>query len=150
MKRLLLSLLFITSAIAGEYKLVGTHKLEVTMFGIDVYNASYFKDGDNNKITLKYLRDVEKKYSVEGWEKGLAKYDTKEEKEARKWLINTSEDIKEGDVLELIEKENKLIITLNGKITHQNNDKLIAKLALAPWIGKYPAKKEMKNDLIGK
>jgi hypothetical protein len=150
MKKLILSVLFVTSAIAGEYKLIGTHLLEVTMFGIDVYKASYYKDADNNKILLQYLRDVEKKYTVEGWEKGLVKYDSNEEKEARKWLVKTSGDIKEGDVLELIQEENKLKIVLNGKVTHQSDDNLIAKLALAPWIGKYPAKEEMKKDLLGK
>ncbi len=150
MKKIILLFLIVSSAIAGQYKLIGTHLLEVTMFGIDVYKASYLKDGENQKISLKYLRDVEKKYSVEGWETGLEKYTKPEEIKAKKWLIETTSDLKEGDTLELKTENQKLTISKNGKVTHESSEATIAKLALAPWIGKYPAKEEMKKDLIGK
>ena len=86
-----------------------------------------------------------------GWEQGLEKYgDSQEVKNAVKWFKSTADDIKEKDIIEIITSKDKVIFYKNGKPTHESTDNTIIKLALAPWIGKYPIDKKIKKELLGK
>lgn len=154
MIKIVLSLLLITSHVLAKdeknYQLIGESLLEVTIFKLDVYKISFYKAELAEKIKLKYLRDVEKKYSIMGWEQGLEKYDSDKDKKAKSWLISTTADIKENDVIEIEKYKDKVIIKKNGDKTHESSDKNVRRLVFEPWIGKYPVSKEMKKDLLGK
>ncbi len=55
----------------------GEALVEVGPFGLDVYIARFFDSGTGLKlIELEYLRDVMRKFSMMGWDKGLAVFDT--------------------------------------------------------------------------
>jgi hypothetical protein len=139
-----------TPSRADEYKLIGSSLLEVTMFKLDVYKIKYYeKNKTEQKLTLKYLRDVEKKYSVMGWEQSLEKIKDKNLKSAKEWLVNTSSDIKENDLIEIYKDSNSVIFKKNGVQTHKSKNPNIIQLVLEPWIGRYPITKEIKNELLG-
>ena len=154
LKAIFINLLIYSTCFASEYKLIGSSLLEVTIFKLDVYELYYYEKKDNKsihqKLTLKYLRDVKKKYSVMGWSQGLEKYiKTPDEQKALKWFLSTTNDIKEGDQMDIIKSNNKVQIFKNGKIINESNDPDVFKLSHAVWIGKYPISEKIKEQLLG-
>ena len=126
MKLLLIFICFINLAVANEvklddpkWKLIGKALLEVTVFKVDVYNAQYFKHENGGELlTLNYLRDVEKKYSLQGWDAGFKNLkESKDEKikEAIKWIRENTKDLKE--------KETFSILKYNGVTKFYKNKK---------------------------
>ena len=72
-RKILLITLSLWSVLASaELQLVGKAMLEYSIFKIDVYEVSYFKDKKTKveKLTLNYKRDVAAKHSLEGWKVG--------------------------------------------------------------------------------
>lgn len=155
MSKLIILLLFlglINSAHSNELKLMGKALFEVTIFKIDVYEISYYKDKNQlTEIHLKYKRDIEKKYSILGWTKSLEYMvkDSKEMKEKLQWLLKNTSDYKKNDVIILRKEKNKVTILKNNSLVASITDDLIAKLIHAPWIGDKPITNKVKSDLLG-
>ena len=80
-----------------------------------------------------------------GWEQGLARFTTKEDNKAKAWLFETTPDIKDGDIVEIMKANGIVTFKINGKETHISKDKHILRLVFEPWIGKHPISKNMKK-----
>jgi hypothetical protein len=144
-------ILFQSNGFASDFKLIGKFLLEYSIFKIDVYEISYFKASDGSeKLVLDYKRDVEKKYSIKGWEEGL-KYKLKDRAytEKAKWLLNNTIDLKEGDKFSVIKNKSKVTLQKNEIEIATIKDPLIAELAFEPWLGNVPVSMELKNSLLG-
>ncbi len=135
---------------ATEHKFKMTGKAKLNYWFWDIYEISHHAHQKEKiqLLKLKYLRDVEKKYSEEGWEVGLKPL---ENKEVIKWFKNISPSMKEGDTLEIIKQHpNITIIKHNDKTIAKSNKNDIFQAAHYPWIGKEPIDKKLKNKLLGK
>lgn len=154
MKILLIMLIlsfFTLSSNASEFRLMGTHLLEYSIFKIDIYQISYFKSSNAEKLVLDYKYPVKKDHSIEGWKFGL-KHKLYEEENATKakWFFDHCFDVKKGDRLTLLKKEGKLEIYLNDELKGKTNDDKIMALAFEPWLGENPVDVELKEALLGK
>jgi hypothetical protein len=151
MKALLFVLLLSSSYTlsAKDWKLKGKSMLEFSIFKIDIYEISYYKSADSTMLVLDYKKDVAKKYSIEGWKKGLEKIlaEKKIPWKRVKWLIDNSVDLDSGDKLKIIVKKDLVSLFKNDRLISQINDQLIAELVFEPWIGKYPVDKKVKKEL---
>lgn len=149
MKILLLSLILSLKAFASDYQMVGTYLLEYSIFKIDVYQISYFKNEVGEKLVLDYKTDVKRKYSQEGWKVGL-KHFLEEEKYKIKtqWLIENTVDVKSGDQLSIVRKQDSIEIYKNNELVAKTQDADIAKLAFEPWLGERPVSEELKKALL--
>lgn len=132
------------------FSLVGTYLLEYSVFKIDVYQVSYLKSSNAERILLDYKMGVKKEYTQEGWRVGL-KHKIKDGPYRQKfqWLLDNAVDV---------EAKDQLSITRTGKLVeiHKNNvlvasieDGDIALLAFEPWIGEMPLSVKMKEALLG-
>lgn len=153
MKILLLMILsfFQFHALGSEYKQVGTYLLEYSIFKIDVYQITYFKAADAEKLVLDYKVDVEKKHSLEGWKVGLKhKLDKPEYKEKAQWLFDHTVDMKKGDKFELVKSNGTLEFFRNSQSIGKTSDPVIVELAFEPWLGEKPVDDKLKASLLGK
>ncbi|GAB4419904.1 MAG: hypothetical protein OHK0056_30220 [Bacteriovoracaceae bacterium] len=149
MKVLSLILFVSLNAFAMEYKQVGTYLLEYSIFKIDVYQITYFKNGQSEKLELVYKTDVKKKYSQEGWRVGLKHLiDQEDMKEKINWLLDNSVDVKSGDKLSIIKTDDRVQLFKNDILLAQVQDKVIARLAFEPWLGEKPVSEELKKSLL--
>ena len=141
----------ISISFASELKLIGTGLLEVTFLNIDVYQVSYYKNESTSEIHLNYKRDVEKKHSILGWTKSLKHMlDTNLHlKNKLNWILNSTTDFKENDLVILRKSINTVSIIKNMVIVDTIMDKDIATLIHEPWIGSKPVSIELKNKLLG-
>lgn len=131
--------------------LVGTYLLEYSVFKIDVYQISYFRGKNAEKLVLDYKRPVEKKYSIEGWKVGLKdKLKDKNFESKIKWLYDHTVDLEKGDTFTLRKTSSALEILKNEKLLGKTSDPAIIALAFEPWLGEKPVDKKLKSALLGK
>jgi hypothetical protein len=128
----------------------GEALVEVGPFGLDVYIARFFDSGNGLKlIELEYLRDVMRKFSLMGWERGLAPFDTPAYEEAVNWIKDKTPDIKEGDRFRVRVDGTSTTLLLNGMTIGESDDPLVAEIILSPWVGDPPVRLEVKQKLLG-
>ena len=134
-----------------DLKFRGKALIEVTIFKIDVYEASYRSNIKLNKtlLELKYLMNVEKKLSIKGWTEGFKPLDKKIFKEAISWVEKNTNDMKKGDVFSMLIENKKVSLFHNGKFLASSTDPNVANIIHYPWIGDKPLDKEIKNKLLG-
>lgn len=139
-----------SSAIASGFTKVGSYLLEYSIFKVDVYQITYFKGQDAEKLVLDYKIAVKKKYSQEGWKIGL-QHRLKDQEYGLKvqWLLDNTDDMLESDQLVILREGDRLQILKNDKLIAMTKDENIAKLAFEPWLGSNPISVELKNALLG-
>ena len=121
----LCTMVYSIGVFAQEYKLVGTALLEYSIFKFDIYQASYYKGEVSKKIVLEYKRDIERKYSIEGWKVGLSsKIKDPKYKEKVQWLMDHTTDVVKGDVLSLIKNGENVKIIKNANLIAEVSDPL--------------------------
>jgi hypothetical protein len=141
------------SLFASELQFVGKVLLEYSVFKIDIYEISYYRGKNREELRLDYKRDLERKYSIKGWEKGLE--GILKEKPSylpkAKWLYDNTIELKEGDLLTIRKDKDKNQITFlkNNKKLSTIIDPIVTLLAFEPWLGKYPVSLDMKKKLFG-
>lgn len=147
----ILLILFSFQSFASDLKMVGTFLLEYSVFKIDVYQISYFKGMDSEKLVLDYKVDVKKKHSLEGWKVGLA-HELKDDirREKAQWLFDHTYDVKKGDSLSIVKTGELLEIYLNEKLMGSTTDPVIRQLSFEPWLGEKPVDANLKASLLGK
>lgn len=153
MKSFLLLNLLIFSFVTEAKTLIGKALLEYSIFKIDVYEVSYYK-GENSleELHLDYKRDVVRKHSIAGWEKGFEPIIKKDPsmKEKLKWVMDKTVDYDKGDLVILRRVGDEVKILRNDKVIAETKDAVIASYLFAPWIGEEPIDKEIKQKLLGK
>ncbi|MEK9941992.1 MAG: hypothetical protein VW771_05890 [Gammaproteobacteria bacterium] len=128
----------------------GEALVEVGPFGLDVYIARFFDSGTGVKlIELEYLRDVLRRFSLMGWERGLAPFDVPTYQEAVNWIKDKTPDIKEGDRFRVRVEGTSTTVLLNGITIGESDDPLVAEIILSPWVGDPPVHLEVKQKLLG-
>lgn len=128
----------------------GEALVEVGPFGLDVYIARFFDSGTGLKlIELEYLRDVMQKFSLMGWDKGLAVFDAAVYQDAVVWIKEKTPDIKEGDRFTVRVDQMRTTIWLNGEVIGETNDPVVAQIILSPWVGEHPVDENVKQKLLG-
>jgi hypothetical protein len=153
MKYLIIALLSVvsTSAISKELKLIGTALAEFSIFNIDIYQISYYKSSTGKEeLHLDYKMDIEKKYSIMGWEKGLSPLLSKKPslKPKFKWIISQVVDLKHGDVYIIKKHFDKVSMFKNSILIGEIIDKEIASMVYEPWIGLNPIDNDIKQKLL--
>ena len=147
----LVFILFTLQANATDYKLIGSYLLEYSVFKIDVYQITYFKAQDAQKLVLEYKLAVKKDHSLEGWKLGL-KHKLKDNLYLKKaqWIFDHTYDVEKGDRLSIIKKGGMLEIYHNEVLKGQTSDPIITELAFEPWLGEKPVDVGLKASLLGK
>lgn len=151
MKLFFLFLLMTNLVFATELKLIGRGLLEYSIFKIDIYEVSYYKNLENHtKLSLDYKIDVKKEYSLEGWKVGLENNikDLTKYKDQINWINQHTTTIKKGDRFSIEIKDDIVTLHLNNKIIASKKDKLLAKIILLPWIGPNPVDQKLKNKIL--
>ncbi|MFT6631279.1 MAG: hypothetical protein ACJAS4_001228 [Bacteriovoracaceae bacterium] len=136
---------------ANELKLIGTGLAEFSIFKIDIYQVSYFKGSNGvEELHLDYKRDISKKYSILGWEKGLEPIKSRVPnfKEKYQWIIDQVVDLKKGDIYKIRKEYNQVSMYKNSKLIGKITDPIIASIVFEPWIGKVPVDKDLKKKLL--
>ena len=130
----------------------GEALIEVTIFKIDVYIASYFENaaGNEQALELSYQIDVEKKHSVEGWTEGFKPLDKEKYKGAIQWVNDQTADMKKGDRFIIWKNGDLVRFYHNDKLSSEIRDKLVSEIVMFPWIGNEPLDKKVKKKLLGK
>jgi len=153
LKKISIILLLASLSINTQAKqLIGKALLEYSIFKIDVYEISYFKDKEGyEEIVLDYKIKVKRKHSQEGWKTSLEEPMKKAGLSQRQisWIYQNSVDMNKNDTLSLIRQKDKVTILKNKKLIATITDKVIAKLILDPWIGEFPIDKIIKYKLLG-
>lgn len=132
------------------FKLIGSALLEFSLFKIDVYKISYYRSASEEKLVLDYLKDVKKKYSIMGWEKGLEHAIEKnpDKKKKFQWIYDNVVDLKKGDSFAMLKNKSELTFFKNGKKTASTKDPFIKKIIFDPWLGEKPVSDEIKKKLL--
>lgn len=139
------------TAIASEYKQIGTYLLEYSIFKIDVYQITYFKAEDSEKLVLDYKVDVKREHSLEGWKVGLKhKLKDKAYEPKVQWLYDHTVDMKKGDKFSLVKSKGTLELFKNSELMAKTTDPMILELAFEPWLGEKPVDDKLKKALLGK
>lgn len=136
---------------ASAMKMIGTALAEFSVFKIDVYQISYFQgEVGQEKMVLDYKRDVEKKYSIMGWEKGLESVLEKNPSYRKQydWIIKHTVDLKKGDQFKILRIQDKVSFYKNSSLIAESEDKVLAKLVFLPWIGVTPVDEDIKQKLL--
>jgi hypothetical protein len=130
---------------------IGSYLFEYSIFKIDVYQISYFKAKDAEKLVLDYKTAVKKEHSLEGWKVGL-KHRLKDKSYQAKaqWLFDHTFDVNKGDSLSMIKKDQLLEIYMNEKLVGKTSDPMISEIAFEPWLGDKPIDEDLKKSLLGK
>lgn len=148
---LLIGLVYSGKTKSEEYTMIGKSLLEYSIFKIDVYEISYYKGSQSEKLILDYKTNVKRKYSQEGWKVGLEhKMNLEPYKKAAQWLLDNTIDLAKGDKLTILKEKSKVTLLKNGKAVAEVNDQKVADLAFEPWLGSKPVSEELKNELLGK
>lgn len=142
-------LLFSFQSLASDFKVVGSYLLEYSVFKVDVYQITYLKSHDAEKLVLEYKRDVERKHSLEGWKVGLAhKLNDSNYKQKAEWLFEHTYDVKKGDTVSMIKTSDTLEIYVNQKLMGKTSDLMIRELSFEPWLGEKPVDVNLKAALL--
>lgn len=131
-------------------QLRGESLVEVGPFGLDVYIARFFSDtGGVRSMELEYLRDVAKEFSIMGWEKGLASFESSVYQGAIEWILAITPDLLKGDRLEMRVAGEATSVFVNGRLIGASDNPQVAELIHAPWIGDAALDSEVKKRLLG-
>ncbi len=134
-------------------RLVGKAMLEFSIFKIDIYEISYYKNSKGQeKLELVYQRDIKKEHSILGWEKGMEPLLEKrpELKEKFQWLLDHTIELKEKDKFTILRDKNfEVILLKNEKVIAKIIDKDIYKMSFYPWLGEIPVDEDLKKKLLG-
>ena len=148
---LLIGLVYTGKTKAEDFTFIGKSLLEYSIFKIDVYEISYYKSSQSEKLILDYKTSVKRKYSQEGWKVGLEhKMNLEPYKKAAKWLLDNTIDLAKGDKLTILKEKSKVTLLKNGNPVAEVIDQKVADLAFEPWLGTKPVSEELKNELLGK
>lgn len=138
-------------AFGSEYKKIGTYLLEYSIFKIDVYQITYFKADDSEKLVLDYKVDVAKKHSLEGWKVGLKHKLADEAYESKaQWLYDHTVDMEKGNQFSLVKSKGTLELFKNSELLAKTTDPMVIELAFEPWLGEKPVDDKLKAALLGK
>lgn len=151
MKLLLVALLNSFVCYADELTLVGKGLLEYSVFKVDIYEISYYRGKDSlEALKLNYKTDVKKKYSIMGWEKGLATTLNRDPslKSKLEWILENTIDFSKGDEFMIRKKKSEVSLLKNGKQFAVTNDEQIAQIIFHPWIGDDPVDAQLKQQLL--
>lgn len=145
-----LSSLSIIHAATPSFSLIGTYLLEYSFFKVDVYQVSYLKSENAERILLDYKIAVKKEYTQEGWKVGL-KHKLRDEHYRQKshWLLDNAVDVEAKDQLTITRTRNLIEIHKNNNLVSRIEDADIAVLAFEPWVGQNPLSLKMKEALLG-
>lgn len=145
-----LSSLSIVHAATASFSLVGTYLLEYSFFKVDVYQVSYLKSPNAERILLDYKIAVKKEYTQEGWKVGL-QHKLKDEhyRQKSQWLLDNAIDVEAKDQLTITRTGNLIEIHKNNNLISRIEDADIALLAFEPWIGQNPLSPKIKKALLG-
>ncbi len=158
MKTILLVLILINPKLSmaspqGSMKLIGKAMLEFSIFKIDVYEISYYKNlKGQEKLELVYQRDIKKEHSILGWKKGMEPLLKKkvELKKKFQWLLDHTIELKEKDKFTILRDKNfEVILLKNEKVIAKIIDKDIYKMSFYPWLGEIPVDEDLKKKLLG-
>ncbi len=137
-----------------DFKKVGNALLEYSIFGIDVYDISYYQNemGDKAFLILDYKLDLKKEYSVKGWDVGFEKNVQRKDyyKDAMAWLREHTPAVEDGDQVILYRESELARIYKNGKLIIEKKDNKIPEIIFRPWLGQHPVDEDVKNKLLGK
>lgn len=154
MKFLLTIILFVSHSYADCFKDIPKPKrtAKLTYYFFDLYKLAYHESQEQKQLALHYLRDIKKEHSMEGWKTGFKDNikDSKVLASVEKKVEKFTSNMKEGDCLKFIVKENKGKVLLNKKSIHEFDDKQLARYILSPWLGAKPVSESVKNTLLGK
>lgn len=147
---LLFSFAFNNHARAENFNKMGTYLLEYSIFKVDIYQITYFKSENSEKLVLEYKRSVKKEHSIEGWRVGL-KHKLNQSTYALKaqWLYDHTFDTNKGDILTILKKDKILEMYINEKLIGSTSDPVVAELAFEPWLGAKPVDEVLKASLLG-
>lgn len=145
-----LSYFSVVEAASKPFSLVGTYLLEYSFLKIDVYQVSYLKNSNAEKILLDYKIAVKKEYTQEGWRVGL-KHKIKDElyRQKSQWLLDNAVDVAAKDQLSITRTGKLVEIHKNNALVASIEDAEIALLAFEPWVGEKPLSPKMKEALLG-
>lgn len=138
----------------SEYKTVGEGMLEYIFW--DIYQVTYMRhkeNSDSELLQLTYKIDVEKKYSIQGWEEGLRnnlKEKFSDYEEQFKWLTTNTPEIKKNDKMVLLKDSKRVAIFHNKKLISASNDPKLREIVFMPWLGNVSVDDDLKNELLGK
>ena len=141
MKLVTLLLFLLTSNVmatptADNRLLIGKSLLEFPIFGFDLYEIHYYvnKGDRSEELVLSYKRDIDRKHSIMGWDKGLEHIIEKKPELSIKaeWIKTHTVDVKEGDQIKLSKIKDKVSIYKNNKLISSIEDSDISKLIFEP------------------
>mgnify|MGYP001579621657 FL=1 len=134
------------------FSLVGQALVEIGPFGLDVYQARFFKGRpDETLIELTYLRDVPRYLSLKGWEKGFSHIEPeRENQEAIDWIHSNTPSFEEGDRFAMLVTGSATRLFLNGKLLSESRSENVGKIIHVPWIGDRALDRDVRAKLLGR
>ncbi len=151
--------------VAGKtLQLNGLGVREATVLDVDVYVAGLYvteKSGDPAKLlgsdqpwrlTMKFVRDVERGKMTEAFDEGFEKNDAGPALAARlDKLKGMMTDVKEGDTIVLTYEPGKgTTVSVGGGVKGTVEGADFAKAVLTIWLGPHPPNGGLKSGLLGK
>lgn len=132
--------------------LIGKGLLEFPIFGFDLYEISYFVNTSDRseEMVLSYKREIKRKYSQAGWDKGLGHILEKNPQLQSKvdWIKQNTVDVLEGDQVKIVKNKYKVSILKNEKLVSEIEDKDISEIIFEPWLGSEPVDSDLKKELL--
>tara|TARA_B100000686_G_C16065733_1_gene606857 strand:- start:27 stop:554 length:528 start_codon:yes stop_codon:yes gene_type:complete len=158
LKVLALTLLLLGAVRAGAsdlerhyFSLVGKALIEIGPFGLDVYQARFFRGRpEETLIELTYLRDVPRYLSLKGWEKGFSHMEPKKADQAAiDWILSNTPDFEEGDRFAMLVTGGATRLFLNEKLYSESESENVGKIIHIPWIGDQALDANVREKLLG-
>ncbi|MCP1340131.1 chalcone isomerase family protein [Idiomarina sp. M1R2S28] len=145
-----------TDSVPDDFSKVGQTRLSVYFW--DVYDATLYsptgkyKQDERQALLLEYLRDIKAEDLIETTEEEWQKLELNSDKHEQ-WLEKLNSiwpDIKEGDCLLLVEKEDGTAEFYQGdKLLGEIEDKDFTEQFLAIWLSENSRFESERNELIG-
>jgi hypothetical protein len=135
-----------------SYALVGQALVEIGPFGLDVYQARFFKGRpDEILIELTYLRDVPRYLSLKGWEKGFSHIEPGRDNQAAiDWIHSNTPNFEEGDRFAMLVTGSATRLFLNGRLLSESRSENVGKIIHVPWIGDRALDHDVRAKLLGR
>ena len=135
-----------------SFSFVGQALVEIGPFGLDVYQARFFKGRpDETLIELIYLRDVPRYLSLKGWEKGFSHIEPeRENQEAIDWIRSNTPSFEEGDRFAMLVTGSATRLFLNGRLLSESRSENVGKIIHVPWIGDRALDHDVREKLLGR
>lgn len=143
----------LTWRIEAQEGLVGRGVLTFSFLRIKVYEVEHHRPNPGSTfLRLRYLVDVSKERSAQGWDAGLGEWVAKDPASLvsrLEWLKANTPDMPRGSTLEIHVQGDEVRLVKDGRELARRRDPLLASMALAPWIGERPVDPELKAKLLG-